>query len=301
MRDSLKAAVKNAIIFEGRLPDKANGLERSCLSSHNDTCFSSNDDSALASTIYNGIVEYAINEYHIKYEEINLEQRRAIARYIRYNPSATQDDKLKYGFYGEALFDLILRYFMGTKVLIARGYFYSVLENAEPKGFDAFHIVEQNGKLDLWFGEAKFQQDYRQAIRQVLEKIQKSLSDEYVSQNLIALIDLQDRFTTHSSQIEDVLSDWEANPDINLADEMNNRKMRLTYPVFIAYEKTDIACYHNNIKTCIDYIQNLASHLKISIPATFDYRIFFIFLPVDEVRKIKESVIHWIETQEPLI
>lgn len=301
MRESLRIAVKNAIFFECRLPDKASGLGRSCLSSHDDSCFKNNDHLSIARVIYNGIVEYAVNEYNIDYENLELEQRRAIARYIRYDANASDATKLKYGFYGEVLLDLILRCFMNTSVLLARGYFYSVLEGSEPKGFDAFHIIEQNERLDLWFGEAKFHQNYKQAITQVLEKIHLSLSDEYVNKNLVALIDWQDRFTTPNSQIENILHAWEDNPTINLTNEMNSRNMRLTYPIFIAYEKTDALCYHNNIKDCIKYIKEQVNNLNISIPATFDYRIFFIFLPVNEVKQIKERVLDWIEKQEPLI
>ena len=301
LRETLRDAVKNAICFECHLPHMESGIERSCLSTNNDTCFRNDDPMKVASVIYNGIVEFAINEYKIDYGHLGLEQRRAIARYIKYDPKAAQSTKLKYGFYGEVLFDLVLRSFMKTDVLIARGYFYSVLEKGEPKGFDAFHIIEQNQQLELWFGEAKFHQNYKQAISQVLKKINTSLSDEYVQDNLIALIDWQDRFTTPSSAIEDILAAWELNPAINLADEMNKRNMRLIYPIFIAFEKLNDNCYHENIRECISFIVSEFDRLKILIPATFDYRILFMFLPLSEVRKIKESVIAWIESQEPLI
>ena len=35
--------------------------------------------------------------------------------------------------------------------------------------------------------------------------------------------------------------------------------------------------------------------------ASFDYRLFFIFLPLSEVKQIKENVIKWIDSREPLI
>jgi len=301
VRESLKNVIKNAIIFECRLPDKASGLDKSCLSFYGDECFRNDDNMALSSVIYNGIVEYAINQYKIKYDELDLEQMRVLIKNIRYNSGAEQAEKLKYGFYGEILLDLILRYFMKTTVLIARGYFYSVLENSEPKGFDAFHVMEQDGKLELWFGEAKFHQDYKQAIKQVLEKIHISLSDQYVGRNLIALFDWRDRFTIPSSKIDDLLSAWETNPSINIVTEMNAHNMRFIYPVFIAYEKVDATSYHNNIGGCIEYIKKLTAELGVSIPASFDCRLFFIFLPITDVKKVKECVIEWIEARKPLM
>ncbi len=302
VREVLRDAVKNAICFECYLPHKGSGIECSCLSTKNDTCFHNDDPMKVANVIYNGIVEFAVNEFKIDYEHLDLEQRKAIVRYIKYDPKASQPTKLKYGFYGEVLLDLILRCYMKTSVLIARGYFYSVLEKGEPKGFDAFHIIEKpDNKIELWFGEAKFHQDYKQAISQVLKKIKISLSDEYINDNLIALIDWQDRFTTPNSKIGEILATWEENPDINLADEMNKHNMLLVYPIFIAFQKINDGCYHENIRECIAFILKEFTRLNIKISASFEYKIFFMFLPLSEVRNIKESVITWIESQEPLI
>ena len=80
------------------------------------------------------------------------------------------------------LLDLILRTYFSTNVLLARGYLYSPIENSEVKGFDAFHLIEDGNKTSLWLGEAKFYKDYHKPIRDVIEKIEKSLSDEYVNE-----------------------------------------------------------------------------------------------------------------------
>lgn len=160
MRDALKNAIHNAILFECKLPHQESGLDKSCLSSQNDICFSNSNPQEISKIIYNGIVEFAINEYEIDYNALEREQRKAILSRIRYNPEASEDTKLKYGFYGEVLLDLILRVFLNTSVLAARGYFYSPIENSEAKGFDAFHLVEREGNIDLWFGEAKFYVQY---------------------------------------------------------------------------------------------------------------------------------------------
>lgn len=39
MRDALKNAIHNAILFECKLPHQESGLDKSCLSSQNDICF----------------------------------------------------------------------------------------------------------------------------------------------------------------------------------------------------------------------------------------------------------------------
>ena len=301
MREALKNAARSAILFECQLPHQESGLDKSCLSSQNDICFNHSSPQDVAKVIYNSIVEFAINEFEINYDDLEREQRKAILSRIRYNPNADETAKLKYGFYGEVLLDLILRVFLRTSVVAARGYFYSPIENSEPKGFDAFHLMARDGNIDLWFGEAKFYLKYKDAITPVIEKLSTSLSDGYLNRNLIAIINQQDHLSVQNTQLNNLLGAWQENPSINLAQEMQNRGIRLIYPIFIAYEKTNSDTYHQSIKKCIDHISAEYTRIGVNIPATFDYRLFFIFLPLSEVRQIKESVIQWIDSQEPLI
>jgi len=301
MREALKVAVENAIFLECKLPHQESGIDKSCLSDPNDICYNNTNPQEISKIIYNGIVEFAVNEFEINYDDLAREQRRAIISRIRYNPGADDSAKLKYGFYGEVLLDLILRTFMNTSVLAARGYFYSPIENSEPKGFDAFHLMERDGEIDLWFGEAKFYQNYKNAITSVLEKLSISLSDDYLDRNLLAIINQREHITTTTQRINELLNAWEENPNINLAEEMRQRNIKLVYPIFIAYEKNKTDVYHDSVKKCIDHIAEECRRLHISVPASFDYRLFFIFLPLSEVKQIKERVITWIDSQEPLI
>lgn len=301
MREQLKQAMKNAICFECKLPHLDSGVGKACLSTHDDICLKNIDSQDIAKVIYNGIVEFAVNEYEIDYDNLEKEQRKVILRRMRYNSEASTTAKIRYGFYGEVLLDLILRCFLDTKVILARGYLYSPIENSEVKGFDAFHLIENNDRLNLWLGEAKFYVAYKKPISDVLEKLKTSLSDKYVHTNLLALIDWQDRFTTSSNRLKNILDLWEENPEINLAQQMTAHNIRLTYPIFIAYEKTSSNSFHESIGKCIDHISTEFNRLKVQIPASFDYRLFFIFLPLSQVKQIKETVVKWIDSNEPLI
>lgn len=254
MRKELKNAVQSAILFECRLPHQESGIDKSCLSSQNDICFNHSSPQDVAKVIYNGIVEFAVNEFEIDYDNLELEQRRVILSRIRYNHDADDSTKLKYGFYGEVLLDLILRVFLRTSVVVARGYFYSPIENSEPKGFDAFHLMNRDGNIELWFGEAKFYLKYNDAITKVMEKLATSLSDKYLNTNLIAIINQQNHLSVKNTRFEDLLNAWYTNPNVNLAHEMRSRGIRLIYPVFIAYEKTGSDTYHESIKKCINHI-----------------------------------------------
>ena len=224
-----------------------------------------------------------------------------MARRIRYNSNATDFTKLKYGFYGEVLLDLILRCFLKTDVLLARGYLYSPIEKSEVKGFDAFHIMEWDDNVELWLGEAKFYVNYKKPVDDVLGKISYSLSDEYVHDNFLALIDWQDRFSHSDSRLSGILDRWEENPNINIASEIANENMVITYPIMIAYQPKNDGSYEEKVKECLEYIEKKIVNLPISITTSFQYKIFFIFLPVDDVRSVKECVYRWIDSKEPLI
>lgn len=301
MREALKTIVKNAICFECNLPHSESGVNKSCLSSVKDVCFKNENPQEVAKVIYNGIVEFALGEYDIDYGNLEKEQLKVLKKNIRYNPDAGMAAKLKYGFYGEVLLDLVLRCLMRTSVVVARGYFYSPIENSEVKGFDAFHLIDSGKKLDLWFGEAKFYKSYTEAITPVLEKLSTSLSDQYVDRNLLAILNERHNFTASNPKLNALLDEWEENPAINLARQMQKHQIRLTYPIFIAYEKKSTHNFHESIGKCIEHIQSKCTELNIQIPASFDYRLFFMFLPLLEVKQIKESVIKWIDSQEPLI
>ena len=81
-----------------------------------------------------------------------------------------------------------------------------------------------------------------------------SLSDDYVHTNLLALIDWQDRFTTSSTRLKSILDMWEENLEINLAQQMTEHQIRLTYPVFIAYQQKQSDEFHASIKSVLNIL-----------------------------------------------
>lgn len=301
MRESLRQAITRTLTIEFCLPYEAGGLDKTCLSTIDDTCLRGTSSEDIARIIYNGLVEFAVNEYKIDYENIDREQRKALSLSIRYNPEANEDTRIKYGFYGEVLLDLVLRSYFGTDVLLARGYLYSPIENSEVKGFDAFHLTEKDGQIDLWLGEAKFYQNYKAAISSVLKKIEFSLSDSYVNRNLLALIQHEGDFTNRPPQVLSLFEKWKNDPDINLAEEIREHCVRITYPVFIIYERMVRDSYIKSIKKCIEHIAQVCTNENIHLSSSFDYRICFIFLPISEVKTTKKKVLEWIESKEPLI
>lgn len=74
---------------------------------------------------------------------------------------------------------------LNAKPVISRGYFYNPLESAETKGYDSYHLIEQNGVSELWFGEVKFRNTHSSGVNSALDSIEKAISDEYLSSNFL--------------------------------------------------------------------------------------------------------------------
>ena len=302
MRESLKNLVNNAVCLEYTLPNSEKNIDKSALYTRDDFCFKNENFEDVAKIIYNGIVEYALNEFEIDYDNLSLEQRKVISTKMRYDKNASDDEKQKYGFYGEVLIDLILRCCLKTRVLLARGYLYSPIENSETKGFDAFHLMKNSeGENELWLGEAKFYIKYKKPITDVLEKLATSFSNKYLQKNLLAIVDESVHITTSTGIVDEMVEAWNEDPDVDLSALVKSRKIKLVYPILITYELKRSETYEQNIQKCIYHINSEYQRLKSNLVCEVEHSLFFIFLPVEEVSIIKRKVFEWIDNREPLI
>lgn len=300
MREELIELVKSSITYQYTLPNSDIGIDSSIISTKKDVCFSNKVPEDISKIIYNSIIEYAKNEYKIDFSKLNIEQLKALKISLRYNEDADDATKQKYGFYGEVLLFVILKVFMRADVLISKGYFYSPLERSEAKGYDVFHLIERKNRLELWFGESKFYKNFKPAIKKIICNLDTAISDTYLNRNLLAIIDEKDNVTTTSNKISELIMKWEENPDINLAEEVKDQNIKLVYPMFVAYDKKTKS-YEEAIKECIDVIKEIYESENVDLSPSFQYSLFFILLPLNNVKKIKGDVIEWITERKPLI
>lgn len=304
MRQALKELVSSAITVEYYLPNGEYKINSSSYSNKKDVCFKGKSDEFIANIIYNGIVEYAIGEYEIDYENISEEQLRALAEYTRYDEEDSHTTKLRYGFYGEVILYAILYSKFKADVLISKGYFYDPLENGEAKGYDAYHLIQNDNSVELWFGEAKFRNGIKSSIEEVISKLDKAISENYFKKNIIAIS--KKKFNISNGQItidrlKPITESWREKVSIVIEDELKNNNITLVYPILIAYQQKKLSDYNDGIKECIDYIKTLFESGKYKFVNSLNAKIFFMFLPVDNVKQIKESVLEWISTKKPLI
>lgn len=298
MRQAIIDIIADTIIHVYDLPHTSSGLGKTVYTTEVDKCYRAADITKVSEIIYNSIVHYSYNEFELEDKDLQAMHGAALRSKLKYNPAADDSAKLKYGFFGEVLLYSILLLVHKAQPIIARGYFYNPLENSETKGYDSYQLVDNDGNIELWFGEVKFHIDYKQAIDSVMSNIDKALSDEYLETNILAMSNHKNNFNITTSLVGKIIEAWEANPEIKICDEIARHSMTLIYPIFILYQH-DKEDYEGNIKKISDYITS--NHHSKSFTLSTPYKIFFILLPLEKVKEIKENVISWIESKKPLI
>ena len=299
MRRELLDLVEKTIVYKYDLPNNSLGIEKTIFSTLNDKCYSASNNNDLSAIIYNAVIEYSFNEFEITDKDFSDLQIKAFEERIRYNENDTDATQLKYGFFGEVILYAVLKTIFGAKSFISKGYFYSPIENSEAKGYDAYHLIEENSKIQLWFGETKFHINFKQAVKGVLDKITTSLSDEYLKRNLLAIRKNKDHLNLTGSTLESILKNWDENPKIVIIDELKKHNIELVYPVIIMYQQDHKKGYDDNIKDVPEYIKSnfTIPSLTLSIP----YSMYFVLLPVENVRTVKTEVLKWIKSKKQLL
>lgn len=290
MRNSIHNLISNTIKLEFTLP--YGEIDKSSITTENDYCLKGKDDK-IVELIYNSIIDYCFNESEIDLTNLNNNQIYALQNRMRFNENDTHKAQIKYGFYGETLLNILLEYLFNTKKIIAKGYFYSPIENSESKGYDNFHfLVDENDDIELWFGEAKMYGSLKKAIKKVIDNINNALSIQYLDRNFRAILsrinDLDD------SEITQKIKDFNLklkNGNINVWEELKNNNFTITYPIFISYEN-NCSDYEKIIKDSLTEIEKRIDTIVLN--NQISAKILFILLPVNEMIKIKEGVLECI-------
>lgn len=298
MRQQLLDLINNTILFKYELPNADANIERTIFSNLNDKCYETTNRNDLAEIIYNSIIEYSFNEFEINEKEYNDLHTIAFQDRIRFDENDSDETQLKYGFFGEVILYAILKIILGVDALIARGVLYNPLENSESKGYDAYHLIESDSKIQLWIGETKFHQNYTQAVNDVLGKIKISLSDDYLRTNLLTLRKNKDRLNMQGSTLESILNEWNQHPNIVIIDELKKYQIELVYPIIILFQQNKTG-YDASIKAIPEYIKKnyKVEDYNLSIPCF----LYFVFIPVEDVKAIKTEVLSWIKLKKQLL
>ncbi len=299
MRNSLKELFKKTITFEYSLPNIENGISKSDISTSDDFCYLAKGNKEISGLIYNGIVDFAFEEYNIDLNNLNEIQQKALKHKIRFADIESENAQLKLGFYGEVLLNLVLQLEFGTDVFVARGQFFDPLSNFEAHGYDSHHIIDRNGKIELWFGEAKFYTTPSSALISLWKSLQETLSMEYLNKNFQSIIQKNKEIQTKNPLINKFISECRKDPYRNFYEDIKNYKMKLVRPILIVTNEDKN--YDTTIKSIIKLINKRNNENPINIPVDLEVSLFFIMLPVNDAITIKKEVLECIRKNEPLI
>ena len=128
--------------------------------------------------------------------------------------------------------------------------------------------------------------------------IETILSDDYLTRNILALTTHKNDFNIKNTKMEDIIEKWDQCPSINIIEEINKHDMKLIYPVMIIYQ-SDNNDFDSDIKNIPEYITEC--FINEGFDLSIEYSIFFILLPLKEVKTIKKEVIEWIGSKKPLM
>lgn len=299
MRQSLIDFFKNTVVLRYKLPNNELDINKSTYTNvDNDFCYNivGNDDK-LVELIVNSIVDYSYNDNELADKDIIKKHFSAIRNRLRYEEDDDIETKEKYGFYGEVILNLLLQIHFHTSAIIAKGCFYDILSPAENKGFDSFHIIEENDQMLLWFGETKFHQTYSSALKSIFENIEKAISSGYFFKNLLAMENKLNSLNIQGSKINELIEEISDDPQITIHNLVTKYNLKLIYPILIICNTT-YNTYDTTIKRIIDKIKN--DYQGKTLNLGFEYELFFILLPVSNSKQIKLNVIQWIESKKPL-
>jgi hypothetical protein len=122
------------------------------------------------------------------------------------------------------------------------------------------------------------------------------LSVDYLQNEFYTIANRVNDVNNPDSRISDFLREVECRP-FNIITEAQRYGMRLIYPIFLVYGHND-SSYDENIKRVVEYIAT--NYATTTIDLGIELSIFFILLPVKNVKNIKTTVLQWIREKKQL-
>lgn len=149
-----------------------------------------------------------------------------------YNTQTSAQSRVdKAGELGELLLHVAIRQVFQSLPAISK-FYYKDSANNTVKGFDAVHVVDNNGAFELWLGEVKFYSEIGGAIRDVVKELENHTQRDYLRGEFACITNKIDSKWEHSEKLTQLID-----PNTSL-DKIFSC---VTIPVFLSYESTTVA------------------------------------------------------------
>lgn len=137
------------------------------------------------------------------------------------------------GEFGELLLHAVLRSHCDSEPALSKIFFKSG-DNDTVKGFDCVHVVPRGDSLELWFGEAKFYADVRDAVREVVEELERHLGTKYLRREFALVQSKIDSRWPYAQQFREILA--KSRPIDEIFD-------MLRIPVLLTYDSNAVGAH----------------------------------------------------------
>jgi hypothetical protein len=200
----------------------------------------------------------------------------------------------KRGEFGELMLHAAVRQVHNSIPAISKIY-YKTTVNEPVKGFDAVHIVEADGELELWMGEAKFYDDAAHAISDVVTEIHAHLETDYLRNEFLLIGGKIDDACPHAATLRQLMQ-----PNTSLDDIFK----RACIPVLLTYDSDCInkhtvcdAAYGVAFTAEISKYYQVFAKKLVGKPLPSEMRVHLFLLPLksktDLVAKLDEKLKTW--------
>ena len=194
-------------------------------------------DQQLAEHLVEWLPEFSLTATELK----SLTSGNMIALVRRAAQVVYQSAKFKNrGEFGELLLHAAVRQVHNSIPAISKIYYKSAV-NETVKGFDAVHVVDASGELELWLGEAKFYNNIGKAIADVTKELHDHLETDYLRNEFLLISGKIDDASPHAPTLKKLVE-----PNMSL-DEVFKRAC---IPVLLTY---DSGCIGNHRKCDTEY------------------------------------------------
>ena len=209
----------------------------------------------------NHLINY-IPEFALPYSEFSAIDGNNMIRMVK-NAVENIYKSGKYknrGEFGELMLHSIIREVCQTIPAISKIY-YKDGANETVKGFDAVHVVDKDGELELWLGEVKFYKEINSAIRDVVKEIFDHIESDYLRGEFLAITNKIDNAWPFSEKLKRLID-----PNVSL-DEIFDRAC---IPVLLTYDSSVLERYEKHTD---EYEKEITNEFE-SLYAKFAEKIF---------------------------
>lgn len=188
---------------------------------------------------YKAVADYLFDwllEFAMKYSDLEDVNSATAAKMLN-KAAKTVYTTEKYGErgeFGELLLHALIRQTFNSEPAISKIY-YKTANNDTVKGFDAVHIVEQGGNLELWLGEVKFYKNAKDAVRDVVKELAVHTQNDYLRNEFVLISGKLDERWPHAPAIKELLSERKS---------LDTVFTQICIPILLTYESETITAHN---------------------------------------------------------